>query len=110
MASNSKHVPQVNAQGSDVGASFAGDPEDHKLPLIVILYQLGLIDAANSELAFHGRYQGRPLEESACSKLTDLRLSPSLHSKLHKGFADLGLSTLSSTSVCCACLSFHSCS
>lgn len=70
------HVPtdaqqdaQVDAQGTDVGAGLAADPEHAQVALLVVLVQLGLVDGADAELALDGGDDGGPLEEGAAQGL-----------------------------------------
>lgn len=64
---------QVHAEGSDVGASLAADPEDTEMTVVVELDKLGLVDGSDAELSLDGRDQGRSLEQGASKKLEDAR-------------------------------------
>lgn len=54
---------QVHAESPDVCASFARNPEDAQVAVIVELDDLGLVNGADTELTLDGRDQGRALEE-----------------------------------------------
>ena len=56
----------MDAQGPDVCACLAGDPEDHQVALGIILVELGAVDAPDAELALDCRDEGRPLEQRTC--------------------------------------------
>lgn len=66
----------MHAERSNIGTSFARDPEDGKMALVVEFDELGLVDCSDTELTFYGRDQGRSLEESAsqCFEGTGERL------------------------------------
>lgn len=65
MAANLEEKTQVNAEGTDVGAGFAADPEDGQMAVVVKLDEFALVDGTDTELAFNGRDEWRTLEESA---------------------------------------------
>jgi uncharacterized protein YvpB len=60
---DTKEEPKVNAKGSNIGASFAGHPEDAKVAVIIELEELGVVNSPYTELSLDSRYEGRSLEE-----------------------------------------------
>ena len=63
---------QVHAEGTDVGAGFAADPEDTQVAVIIKLDELALVDGTDTKLALDGRNQGRALEQSTSERLESL--------------------------------------
>ena len=63
MATNSKKQAEVHTESTHIRARLAGDPEDDKVALLVILEHLALVDGADAELALHSRDERWPLEE-----------------------------------------------
>mmetsp|Transcript_11307 Transcript_11307/g.27527 ORF Transcript_11307/g.27527 Transcript_11307/m.27527 type:complete len:303 (+) Transcript_11307:533-1441(+) len=59
---HAKHEAQVHAERADVGARFAGDPEDAEVALRVVLEELALVNGAHAQLALDGRDKRGPLE------------------------------------------------
>jgi len=55
----------MNAQGTYVGTSLAGNPEDTHVALFVVLNQARLIDRSDTELLLDCRDQRWSLEKSA---------------------------------------------
>lgn len=55
----------MDAEGTDVRPSFAGNPENGKIALLIKLEQFGLVNGTNAELALYGRDERGSLEESA---------------------------------------------
>ena len=54
----------MDAEGTDVGSSLAGNPEDTEVALVVELVKLGLVDGTDTELTLDGGNERRTLEES----------------------------------------------
>jgi hypothetical protein len=73
VGTNTEQKTQVNAKGTDVGSSLAADPEDTKLPLVVKLVELALMDGTNTELALDGGDKRGTLEESTGQGLKGAR-------------------------------------
>lgn len=70
---------QVHAQSTNVGSGLAAHPEHAKLPLIVVLVQLALVDGSDTELTLNGRNEWGSLEQSSrqCfQSARKLRLAP----------------------------------
>lgn len=63
VAADSEEETQVDAEGSNVGAGLAADPEDTEVTVIVELNELAFMDGSDTELALDGGDQGRTLEE-----------------------------------------------
>ena len=55
----------MDTKGTDVGTSFAGDPEDTHVTLLVVIEELALIDGSDSKLLLNGGDQRRALEDRA---------------------------------------------
>lgn len=62
---HAQNQPQMHAQGSDIRASLAGDPEHGEVALFIKFEQLGFVDGPNAKLTFYGGDEGRALEEGA---------------------------------------------
>jgi hypothetical protein len=62
---HTKQETEMHAQSTDVGTSFAADPEHAQLPLIVELIELALVNCSDTELTLDGRNERWPLEEGA---------------------------------------------
>lgn len=60
---------EVHAKRTDVGSCLTANPKYTKLPFIVKLAQLALVDGSDTELALDGRNEGRTLEESSRESL-----------------------------------------
>lgn len=73
VGTDTEQKTQVNAQSTDVGTSLAADPEDTKLPLIVELVELALVDGTNTELALDGGDERGTLEERTSKSLEGAR-------------------------------------
>ena len=67
-----KQVAEMDAESSHIGASFAADPEDAHVAVLVVLDQLGLVDRPDSELLLDGGDQGRPLEAGPFERVESL--------------------------------------
>lgn len=52
----------MDAQGTNVSASLAADPENTHITVFVVFNKLGFIDGSNSKLFLDGRNEGRSLE------------------------------------------------
>ena len=63
MGTNAEHEAQVHAEGPDVGARLAGDPEHDEVPLRIVLYEPALVDRAHAQLALDCGDDWRPLEQ-----------------------------------------------
>jgi len=63
---------QVDAERTDIGAGFAGHPEDAQVAVVVELDQLALVNCADTQLALDGRDEGRALEKSTRESLESL--------------------------------------
>ena len=50
----SKQVANVHTESTHISASFAADPKDAHITLIVILNELSLVDSSDSELFLDG--------------------------------------------------------
>ena len=69
MRTTPKQVTDVHAKGSDVGSSFARNPENAHISLFIVLNELGLVDSPHSEFLFDGRNEGRSLEAGSIERL-----------------------------------------
>lgn len=65
VGAHAEQQTQVHAQGTDVGAGLARDPEDAEVAVVVELDQLALVDGTDAQLALDGRDEGRALEQRA---------------------------------------------
>lgn len=63
VTTDAEQEAEVDAEGSDVGAGLARDPEDGQAALVVELEQLGLVDGAHTELTLDSGDERRALEE-----------------------------------------------
>lgn len=63
MCTDTEEEPKVNAKGSNIGASFAGHPEDTEVTVVIEFEKLGVVNGPYTELSFDSRYEGRSLEE-----------------------------------------------
>jgi hypothetical protein len=57
-----ENISDVDTEGTDVGTSFARDPEDAHVTLLVVVEELGLVDGTDTELLLDGGDQRRSLE------------------------------------------------
>ena len=73
MGTDTEQKTQVNAKSTDVGTSLAADPEDTKLPLVVELVELALVDGTDTELTLDGGDERGTLEESTSEGLESAR-------------------------------------
>jgi len=73
VGANTKQKTQVNAQSTDIGTRLAADPENTKLPLIVKLVELALVDSTNTQLALDGGDKRGTLEERTSKGLEGAR-------------------------------------
>lgn len=69
VSSNTQKETQVNAESSDVGSGFAGNPEDTELSLVVKLVKLALVDGSDTELTLDGTDKRWALEQSTSQSL-----------------------------------------
>jgi hypothetical protein len=63
VGADTEQETQVNAESTDVGTSFAADPENTKLPLIVEFVELALVDGTDTELTLDSGDKRGTLEE-----------------------------------------------
>lgn len=64
MRANTKKKSKMNTEGTDISTSFTADPENTKVPIIVELVELALMDCPDAKLALDCRNQRWALEES----------------------------------------------
>ena len=57
-----ENISDVDTEGTDVGTSFARNPEDAHVTLLVVVEELGLVDGTDTELLLDGGDQRRSLE------------------------------------------------
>jgi len=62
----------MDTEGSNISSSFARNPEDSHVSLLVILDELALIDGSNSEFLLDSRDEWRSLEDSSSECLQSL--------------------------------------
>jgi len=62
----------MDTEGSNISSSFARNPEDSHVSLLVILDELALIDSSNSEFLLDSRDEWRSLEDSSSECLQSL--------------------------------------
>ena len=72
MGTTTEEIADMYTEGTDVGASFAADPENTHIAVFVVLNQLCLVDRPDSELLLDGRDQGRSLEAGALKRIESL--------------------------------------
>lgn len=73
VGADTEQKTQVNAKGTDIGASLAADPENTKLPLIVEFVELALVDGTDTELALDSGDERGTLEERTGEGLESAR-------------------------------------
>lgn len=73
VGADAEQETEMHAEGTDVGAGLAADPEDTEVALVVKLDELALVDGPDSELALDGRDQRRALEQGARERLERAR-------------------------------------
>lgn len=56
----------MHTKRSNVRSSFARDPEDGEMTVVVEFDEVALVDGSDSQLSLDGRNEGRSLEE--CSR------------------------------------------
>ncbi|URE22934.1 hypothetical protein MUK42_17056 [Musa troglodytarum] len=61
--SDAKDQTEMDAEGTNIGSSLAGDPEDNQVPVGVVLKQLALVDSPDAELTLDGGDERGPLED-----------------------------------------------
>jgi hypothetical protein len=49
MGTTSEEITKMNTKGSNVSSSFAGNPEDGHVSLLIVLDEFALIDGSDSE-------------------------------------------------------------
>lgn len=64
MCSNAQKKTEMDTEGTDVGSSLAGNPEDTEVALIVELDKLRLMNGTDTELTLDGGDKWWTLEES----------------------------------------------
>lgn len=69
MGTHTEQETQVHAKSTDIGSCLAADPEHTKLPLIVELVELALVDGTDTELTLDSRNKRGALEERASQGL-----------------------------------------
>lgn len=69
MTPNSKKKAEVNTKGTNVGTSFAADPEDSEVALVIELDQPGFINCPDSKLTLNSRDQRGTLKKGAGQSL-----------------------------------------
>ena len=67
-----KQVANMDTEGSYIGTSFAADPEDAHVPVLVVFDQLCLVDSPDSELLLDSGDQGRSLEAGPFERVQSL--------------------------------------
>ncbi|RUS17712.1 hypothetical protein BC937DRAFT_89591 [Endogone sp. FLAS-F59071] len=78
----------MNAEGTDVGAGFAANPEDGQVAVIIKLEEFTLMNGTDAELAFNGGDERRTLEESAGQRLKGLCIPDIASSRFQWNRAD----------------------
>lgn len=73
MAANAEKETKVHAERTDIGASLAIDPEDAKVPVLVELDQLALINRSHTQPPLDGSDERRTLEECTSQGFNGLR-------------------------------------
>lgn len=73
MTAHTQQKTQMYTQRSNVGASFAGNPEDSQLPIIVELQQLALVNRPDTQLSLDGRDEWWSLEQRTGQRLERTR-------------------------------------
>jgi hypothetical protein len=73
VASDPQKQSKVNTEGTDVGTSLTGHPENAQVPVVVELVQLQLVDGTNTQLTLNGRDERRTLEKSTGQGLQSLK-------------------------------------
>ncbi len=63
MSTAAQNVADMDAKSTNVGTSFATDPEDTHISLLVVVEELAFVDSSHSELLLDGRDQWRSLED-----------------------------------------------
>ena len=63
MRTDTEEEPKVNAQGPNIGARFAGHPEDTEVAVVIEFEKLGVVYSPYTKLSLDSRYERRPLEE-----------------------------------------------
>jgi len=66
MPSSPDQEPEVNTQGPDISPCFTTDPENTKIPFLIIFDQFTLINGPDTELTLHCGDQGWTLKEGPC--------------------------------------------
>lgn len=51
MGADTEKKAKVNTESTDIGTRFTADPENTKMPVIVELEKLALMDGSNTKLA-----------------------------------------------------------
>lgn len=69
VSTDTQQKTKVNTECTDVGTSFARNPEDTELSLVVELVKLALVDGSDTELSLDGGNKRRTLEESTSEGL-----------------------------------------
>ena len=63
VGTDAEEEAEVDAEGADVCAGLAADPEDAQMPFAVVFEELALVDGAHTKLALHGTDEWRALYE-----------------------------------------------
>lgn len=69
VSTNTEDETQVDTESTDVSSGLAGNPEDTKLPLVVELVKVALVNGTDTKLPLDGRDKWRALEKSTSQGL-----------------------------------------
>ena len=73
MGTDTEQKTKMHAKSTDIGSSLAADPEYTKLPLVVELVKLALVNGSDTELTLDGGNKRWSLEESSGERLESAR-------------------------------------
>ena len=72
MGTATKQVAKMDTESSYIGTSFATDPEDAHVTVLVVFDQLCLVDSPDSELLLDSGDQGWSLEAGSFERVQSL--------------------------------------
>lgn len=73
VGTDTEQQSEMDTECSDVGSGLAAHPKNAKLPLVVKLVQLALVDGSDTQLSLDGRDEWRALEEGTGEGLESTR-------------------------------------